>query len=213
MYQNSRDAIDYHSLDANTQARDLITHLKQAWGWQMAVGLTREEFEELYPISNPFHNLCRQGGRPVYPIGRSAVVQELRQRGFAASENVVTHLIRQGVCAPHRIAAGYIFGPGEIDAMANHMEQAHQFYGAATLCHFCGASYAAYLRSLYQACILAGEEFGERKFDNSEIARPLFELTISPAGISRQLDGYRSARVEFRFTLTEEARQFLESAQ
>lgn len=179
----------------------------------MSVGLSREEFEELRPIDKPLISYARRNGhagwyRETYPKGRSMAVQELRDRGYAATGNVITNLVRRGVCRPHEVSGNFVFGPAEIDAMAERMESDKAFNAEATLCLHWGARLADFLRSRHAAYVATAEEYGEDSFSAGyfEIvgAHPgLFSLTVIPKGFGREA-------VQFIWTLTPEARQQIE---
>ncbi len=128
----------------------------------MRIGMSFDEYVELRlnpPAgSDPaFRAAAEQEREQMFPMNLASAANHLRSRGYDCKPMMLEMLIENGVVKPTDRDA---WTQADVDAAAEHFEDAQIFVPYAAMCQAFGCRYADFLRPLREAAERASKEYG-----------------------------------------------------
>jgi len=127
----------------------------------MRIGLTFDEYVELR-LNPPaggdpaFQTAADQEREQMFPTNLASAANHLRARGYDCKPLMLEMLIENGVVKP---AGRDVWAQADVDAAAQHFEDAQIFVPYAAMCQAFGCRYADFLRPLREAAERASREY------------------------------------------------------
>jgi hypothetical protein len=126
------------------------------------IGLTLDEQFDLRVkprtgADRAFHEAAQDERDRMFPMATAAASHHLRSRGYDCRPAILDALIRQGVVTPSQPDA---WTQADVDAAADHMEDAGIFTPYAAMCMALGCRYADFLRPLREAAERETAKYG-----------------------------------------------------
>jgi hypothetical protein len=126
------------------------------------IGLTLDEHFDLRvkpraDADPAFHEAAQEEQDRMFPMATAAASQHLRSRGYDCRPAILDALIRQGVVTPSQQDA---WTQADVDAAADHLEEAGIFTPYAAVCMALGCRYADFLRPLREAAERESVKYG-----------------------------------------------------
>lgn len=117
------------------------------------IGLTLDEHFDLRVkprtgADPAFHEAAQEERDGMFPMATAAAAQHLRSRGYDCRPAILDALVRQGVVTPSKPDA---WSRADVEAAADHLEEAGIFTPYAAMCMALGCRYADFLRPLRDA--------------------------------------------------------------
>ena len=128
----------------------------------MRIGMSFDEYVELRlnpPAgSDPvFQTAAEQEREQMFPMSLASTANHLRSRGYDCRPPMLDLLIQNGVVSP---ADRDAWSQSDVDAAAEHFEDAQIFVPYAAMCQAFGCGYADFLRPLREAAEQASKAYG-----------------------------------------------------
>lgn len=126
------------------------------------IGLTLDEHFDLRVkpragADPAFHEAAQEERDRMFPMATAAASLHLRSRGYDCRPAILDALIRQGVVTPSQPDA---WTQADVDAAANHLEEAGIFVPYVVMCQALGCRYADFLRPLREAAERESAKYG-----------------------------------------------------
>ncbi len=104
-----------------------------------------------------FHEAAQEERDRMFPMATVSASHHLRSRGYDCRPAILDALIRQGVVTPSQPDA---WTQADVDAAADHLEEAGVFTPYAAMCMALGCRYADFLRPLREAAERETAKYG-----------------------------------------------------
>lgn len=126
------------------------------------IGLTLDEHFDLRVkprtgADPAFHEAAQEERDRMFPMATAAASNHLRSRGYDCRPAILDALVRQGVVRPSPPDA---WTQADVDAAADHLEEAGIFTPYAAMCIALGCRYADFLRPLCDAAKRESAKYG-----------------------------------------------------
>jgi hypothetical protein len=154
----------------------------------MAITLSRDAYVEFRCFGMPDE----------YPKNTREAVNELRRRGYDATESLLHYLVEEKRVALHHEGR---WSPDDIDLAAEELAELEAYTTEARVFEYMGVDAEEYFRSLHAAWDKVRDEFGDAATPVNPVP-DAFIMHVNPPRFDR--DGY------VEFTLTDDARRDLE---
>ncbi|QOJ17137.1 MAG: hypothetical protein HRU76_05910 [Phycisphaeraceae bacterium] len=126
------------------------------------IGLTFDEHFDLRmkPLAGADPAFCEAAEQErdrMFPMATATASHHLRSRGYDCRPAILEALVRQGVVTPSQPEA---WMQADVDAAADHLEEAGILTPYAAMCLALGCRYADFLRSLREAAERESAKYG-----------------------------------------------------
>lgn len=126
------------------------------------IGLTLDEHFDLRVkpragADPAFHEAAQEERDQMFPMATAAASHHLRSRGYDCRPAILDALIRQRVVTLSKPDA---WSQADVDAAADHLEEAGVFTPYAAMCMALGCRYADFLRPLCEAADRESAKYG-----------------------------------------------------
>ncbi len=126
------------------------------------IGLTLDEHFDLRVkprtgADPAFHQAAQDERDRMFPMATAAASNHLRSRGYDCRPAILDALVGQGVVTPSQPDA---WTQADVDAAADHLEDAGIFTPYAAMCTALGCRYADFLRPLREAAERESAKYG-----------------------------------------------------
>lgn len=133
-------------------------------------GLTFEEYVDLQLrppayADKVFHRAAETSRERMFPMDQVDVSSHLRTRGYDCRPVMIDSLVRSGAVKP---ADPNAWTREDVDAAAEHFENAQLFTPYAAMCVALGCRYADFLRPLREAAERETKKYGRRVPDDDQ---------------------------------------------
>lgn len=134
------------------------------------IGLTHDEHFDLRVkprtgADPAFHEAAQEERDQMFPMATVAASHHLRSRGYDCRPAILDALVRQGVVTPSQPGA---WMQADLDAAADHLEEAGIFTPYAVMCQALGCRYADFLRPLREAAERESAKYGRSVQDDDQ---------------------------------------------
>lgn len=176
----------------------------------MRIGLTFDEFVELRlkppaGADRAFHQAAEEESERTFPMTTVQAANHLRSRGYDCRPPMLDLLVENGVV---KLAQPDVWSKADVDAAADHFEDAGILVPYAAMCQTLGCRYADFLGPLREAAEQASRQYGRQLPADDQ----LFVMhRVPPRGVT----GDDGNLVEIKpavisFTLADDIRERLE---
>lgn len=135
----------------------------------MRIGLTLTEYFSLVLTpagpEEAFRQAAEMERKSLFPMTTAAAAAHLRSRGYDALRQSLELLVENGVV---RLTQPDVWLESDVEAAANHFEQAQILVPFAAACQTLGCSYADFLRPLREAAEDASRKYGRSVAANDQ---------------------------------------------
>lgn len=176
----------------------------------MQIGLTFDEYVELKlkppaRADRAFHEAAAQEAAQMFPMSTTVAANHLRSRGYDCRPPMLDLLAENGVVTLSQLD---VWTQADVDAAAEHFEQAGIYVPYAMMCHALGCTYADFLRPLREASEQASEKYGRHVPADDQY---FVMHRVPPRGVTGP-DGnlVEITPAKISFTLCDEIRERLE---
>jgi hypothetical protein len=126
------------------------------------IGLTFDEYFDLRlkpreGADRAFHAAADMERDEMFPMATVVASNHLRSRGYDCRPAILDALVRQGVVTPSKPDA---WSRADVEAAADHLEEAGIFTPYAAMCMALGCRYADFLRPLREAADRESAKYG-----------------------------------------------------
>jgi hypothetical protein len=176
----------------------------------MRIGLTFDEYVELR-LKPPagadrlFHQAAEEEAERMFPMTTVQATSHLRSRGYDVRPPMLDLLVENQVV---KLAQADVWTRADVDAAADHFEEAGVLVPYGEMCRALGCSYADFLRPLREAAEEATKKYGRHVRDDDQ----LFILhRVPPRGVTDDKGNLAEIKpAVISFTLCDDIRERLE---